>query len=220
MSFYTSTNRPGVFPGVINNCNAQGVCERVCIEVKKVFDACLNQTQISGIDITVTNPTPANPALPLTYVSGISNTIPAVISNVDVVRFDDQPNFARVMADVTITIPVNYLDANGVAGSGLATITVPMDVVLYVPQPSIIPFEITCFGNAVCSTGTYISDLTFNVSLCVSIILKVVAEVDLLVPSYGYCPIPPCTPYEQESCNIFFNLPLYPTAVSPPNNSQ
>ena len=220
MSFYSSTDRQGVFPGYISSGNAQGVCERVCIEVQKVFDACLNQTTIPDLNITISNPNPANPTLPLTFVSAISNLNPATISNVDVVRFDDQPNFARVQADVTIPITVNYLDANSVAGTGSASIVVPMDVVLYVPQPSIIPFEIVCFGNVVCSRGSYVDDLTFNVSACISIILKVVAEVDLLVPSYGYCPIPPCTPYEGDSCNAFFNLPLYPTAVSPPNNNQ
>ncbi len=220
MSFYASPNHIGVFPGIITANNSLGVCERVCIEVKKVFDACLNQSQVPDLNIVVTDLLPANPTLPLTFVSAISNSLPATISNVDVVRFDDQPNFARVRADVTVPLTINYLDANGGAGSGATTITVSEDVVLYVPQPSIVPFEITCFANCVCSSGTYTGDYTFNVTACLSVILKVIAEVDILVPSYGYCPIPPCTPYEADTCHTFFNLPLYPTAVSPPNNNQ
>ena len=45
---------------------------------------------------------------------------------------------------------------------------------------------------------------------------EIVADVDVLVPSYGYCPIPPCTPYTGgDVCPGVFDLPLYPTAVSP-----
>lgn len=41
-------------------------------------------------------------------------------------------------------------------------------------------------------------------------ILKIVMEVELLVPSYGYCAIPPCQNYSQEVCAGFFELPIYP----------
>jgi hypothetical protein len=50
--------------------------------------------------------------------------------------------------------------------------------------------------------------------------VKVVATVDVLVPSYGYTPIPPCTPFtSDEICPGVFDLPLYPTAVSPQSSN-
>ena len=35
----------GIFPGQTNNA-MNGLCERICIQATKVFDACLNQSQI------------------------------------------------------------------------------------------------------------------------------------------------------------------------------
>ena len=39
---------------------------------------------------------------------------------------------------------------------------------------------------------------------------KIVMEVELLIPSYGYASIPPCQEYTQEVCAGFFELPMYP----------
>lgn len=47
-------------------------------------------------------------------------------------------------------------------------------------------------------------------SACVTCILKVSMQVELLVPSYGYCAIPPAQEYSHEVCTGFFELPLYP----------
>ena len=43
-----------------------------------------------------------------------------------------------------------------------------------------------------------------------NIILKVVAVVELLVPAYGYCEIPPCDNFSDSTCDAFFSLPLFP----------
>ena len=85
-----------------------------------------------------------------------------------------------------------YVDANGVEGKGNAVISIPEDVILYVPAPSIIPYTVEAVVSVVAPEGEYTSGLSFNVSACVSVILKVVMDVELLVPSYGYCAIPPC----------------------------
>ena len=53
--------------------------------------------------------------------------------------------------NVDIPITVTYTDANGVAGTGTGTIAVPVDVVLYVPQPSVVPYQVTAFANAICN---------------------------------------------------------------------
>ena len=52
-------------------------------------------------------------------------------------------------------------------------------------------------------------------SACLTVILKVSMQVELLVPSYGYCAIPPAQEYSQEVCTGFFELPLYPQGRSP-----
>ena len=70
MSFYTES-RPGIFPGQTNNIT-NGLCERISIQATKVFDACMNQTQLENYQLTLTDFNPANPTTPLTFISGNS----------------------------------------------------------------------------------------------------------------------------------------------------
>ena len=219
MSFYTDS-RPGIFPGQTNNV-MNGLCERISIQVTKVFDACMNQTQIENYSLTLTDFNPANPATPLTFVSGSSMGSSATVTNLVITRFDDRPNFARVQANINIPVTVTYTDANGVPGTATGVITIAQDVVLYVPQPSLTPIDVIAFGSAVIATATFNPETGgFTISACVTTILKVVAVVDVLVPSYGYTPIPPCTPFTgDEVCPGVFDLPLYPTAVSPQSSN-
>ena len=210
MSFYTES-RPGLFPGKTNNI-MNGLCERISIQVTKVFDACMNQSQLENYSLTLTNFNPANPTTPLSFVSGNSLGGTTTVSNLTITRFGDRPNFARVQANINIPVTVTYTDANNVPGTATGTIVVPQDVILYVPQPSLTPIEVIAFGSAVIQNGTFnptTGRSTGNV--CVTTILKVVAEVDVLVPSYGYCPIPPCQEFSSEDiCPGFFDLPMYP----------
>ena len=120
-------------------------------------------------------------------------------------------NCARVQAVVNIPMEVIYTDAAGVEGKAQAAIAVPQDVILFVPQPSIMPFEVQSVVSAVAPEGTFNSaDGTFIIDCCITVILKVIINVDLLLPSYGYCVIPPAQEYTQEVCAGFFELPLYP----------
>lgn len=219
MSFYTDS-RPGIFPGQTNNV-MNGLCERICIQATKVFDACMLQSQIENYSLTLTNFNPANPVAPLTFVSGSSIGGTATVSDLVITRFDDRPNFARVQANVNIPVTVTYTDANGTPGTATGTITINQDVIMYVPQPSLTPIDVIAFGSAVIATATYNAETGgFTISACITIILKVVAVVDVLVPSYGYCPIPPCTPFTGDDvCPGVFDLPLFPTAVSPQSSN-
>ena len=210
MSFY-SGNRQGCNPGPIAGNPLNGLCEKACIQTRKVFDACMKQLQLENVQIALTGLTPENPVTPLTFVGCSTQTNDVTITDLIVDRFDDRPCFARVSGNVNIPINVNYTDANGVDGSGLGSVVVPIDVVLYVPQPSIIPYQVTAFANAICSGGTYVSGSTFSVDLCVTLITRVVVDAELLIPTYGYCQIPPCQDFTQDICTGFFDLPLYPS---------
>jgi hypothetical protein len=106
---------------------------------------------------------------------------------------------------------VLYTDAAGVDGSATATVNIPVDVLLFVPAPSIMPFTVQAVVSAVAPEGVYNTDTQgFMVSLCATIILKIAMLVELLVPTYGYCALPPAQEYSQEVCAGFFELPLYP----------
>ena len=218
MSFF-SGNRQGCNLGPITGNPLQGLNEKACIQTRKVFDACMKQLQLSNVQVTLTDQDPAAPATPLTFVSCSTQTNDVVINDLVVDRFDDRPCFARVSGNVVIPITVNYTDANGVAGSGTGDVTVPVDVVLYVPQPSVIPYQVTAFANAICSGGRFVDGSTFGIDPCITLIIRVVVDAELLIPTYGYCQIPPCQDFTQDVCTGFFDLPLYPSQqpVNPPN---
>ena len=79
MSFF-SGNRQGCNPGPISGSPLNGLCEKACIQTRKVFDACMQQTQLNDVILNITNLTPANPTYPLTFVSGESSCASAAAS--------------------------------------------------------------------------------------------------------------------------------------------
>ncbi len=211
MSFYTC-NRTGMCPGVMTGNPMNGLCEKACIQVDKVLDAAMRQIQETNVQVTLTNLNPANPVTPLTYVSTAING-DTVISNLVVERLIDKPNFARVSFDATIPIIVTYTDANGVAGTGTSTLVIPNDIVLFIPQPSLVPYRIEVFGAVTSPYGVYVSGSTFSITTCVTLIVRVLVQSEICVPSYGYCPPPPAQEFTQEICSATFDLPIFPTAI-------
>ena len=215
MSFYinnTNPNRPGPMTG--NPVN--GICEKVLIETTKVFDACVTQTTETGVILPLSGFNPANPALPLTYISAVNQLgSEPTVTDLVIDRIDNSPNYANVSMTITVPITVTYRDANGVIGTATSSITVQKCSMLFVPQPSLSPVDIKV--NAVFSSqiGTFIGDNTFTVTGCLQIVVKVTAVVDILVPSYGYPVLPPCQSCQTGSvCPALDNLPLYPTAAN------
>lgn len=211
MSFY-SNFQSDKCPGAITGNPLNGLTEKVCVQAEKIFDACIKQSQMENYSLTLTDLTPATVTYPLTFVSARSTTSTATVTNLNVERQADRP-CARVQATVTIPLEVLFTDATGVDGSATATVSMPVDVLLYVPAPSIIPFSVQAVVSVVAPEGVYNAETQgFTVSLCSTIILKISMPVEVLVPSYGYCVIPPAQEYSQEICAGFFELPLYPQA--------
>ena len=209
MSFY-SNFQSNKCPGAITGNPINGLCEKVCIQAEKIFDACIKQTRIENYALAITDLDPADPTAPLTFVSARSLTSEATVTGLTIDRQQDK-RCARVQATVTIPVEVLYTDAAGVEGSATGTVSIPVDVLLYIPAPSIIPFSVSAVASVVAPEGTFVSTTEgFIVSLCVTVILRVSMPVEILVPSYGYCVIPPAQEYSQEVCEGFFELPLYP----------
>lgn len=197
-------------PGTINGNPLNGLCEKVCVQAKKVFDACMQQSQLNDLVLDITNLTPANPTYPLTFISAKSTTQTGVVSNLLIEPLAERPQCARVKADIIIPMSVAYTDANGVEGVATSTITIPKDVILNIPSASIMPYAVEAVASVVSTQGSYTGLNQFTIDACVSVVLKIVMEVELLIPSYGYTPIPPCQEYTQEVCAGFFELPMYP----------
>ena len=214
MSFYINNTNP-FRPGPLVGNPMNGICEKTLIETTKVFDACVSQSTETGIILPLTGFNPAGPAQPLTYISA-ENQIgsPVTVSNILIERLDQSPNYANVSLTITIPVTVTYRDANGVVGTASSSITIQKCAVLFVPQPSQTPIEVRAQAVFSSRLGTLTDETTFTVTGCIRIVLKVVAEVDLLIPSYGYPVIPPCQACQENNnvCPGIQDLPLYPTA--------
>ncbi|NCA68098.1 MAG: hypothetical protein EOM87_08555 [Clostridia bacterium] len=210
MSFSNNV-RPERTPGPIMGNPINGLNERVCIEVKKVFDACIKQETLAGEIISLTATIPPRVCTPFKFLSARSVTTKGEIENLVVQPIADKPGCARVSCDIKIPLQVCFTDAACITAVGESCITIHKDIILHIPEASVIPYEIEAVCNAVSTIGTYVADATFSVTLCVAIIIKVITDVELLVPSYGYCFIPPCQEFQEEVCEGFFDLPLFPS---------
>ncbi len=209
MSFY-SNFQSDKCPCQITGNPINGLTEKVCIQAEKIFDAAIKQTQLENYALTLTDLSPENPTYPLTFISARSTTAEATVTNLNVDRQADK-HCARVQATLSVPLEVLYTDANGVEGSATATVSINQDVLLYVPAPSIMPFTVQAVVSAVVPEGTFNPDTQgFTVTVCLTVILKIAMSVEILIPSYGYCAIPPAQDYSQEICAGFFELPLYP----------
>ncbi len=196
-------------PGNINGNPINGLCEKVCVQTTKIFDACMMQQSIENT-VTLTNLS-TTPTQPLTFVSGSTTTSQGTITALTITPIADRQGLSRVQATIEIPIQVAYLDANGAAGTGTASLSIAQDVIMCVPTGSVLAPSIAATVNVSVPRGTYVGENTFTITSCVTIILKVQADVNLLIPSYGYCKIPQCTEFSQDVCQGVFDLPLFPT---------
>ena len=237
MSFYSYKNaNPSCCPGTISGNVLDGLDEKICIQVQRVYDSCLQQEQLTNVDVTITSyaqvvntcccnssaccgnetetvPPTSAPVPPITFESCRSSTMDVDIGNLSVERLCDRPCFARVRGRVQIPIDILFTDSRCVEYIGKGVVTVNKDVLLAVPDESIVPFTMEGMASAVCVAGSYRGDNVFRLTVCVTIVLKVLAKVEILVPSYGFCPIPPCEEFADSVCDEFFSLPLFPPAT-------
>lgn len=191
MSFYLN-NTSNCKPCPLKNSGVGSICEKVLIETTKVFDECLSQTQEIGLQLTISAYSPESPTEPLTFISAQATGSGVVVSDVVIDRVADRPNFANVSATITIPVVVTYRDSAGTVGTGTTSISVTKSAILFVPQPSMTPIEVKAMAALVSTSGTYSGNNIFTINACLYVVLKIVGDVDILVPSYGYPQIPEC----------------------------
>ena len=237
MSFYSYKNAAPInSPGEISGSALDGLNERICIQVQRVYDSCLQQEQLDKVDVQITSyaqvvnnccncnynetqQSPSAPVEPFSFESCRSSTSNIDVSNLNVERLCDRPCFARVRGYIEIPIEVLFTDARCVEYIGRGVVRINKDVLLSVPDDSIVPYTLEGLASAICVSGSYRGGNVFRLTICVSIILKVLAQVEVLVPSYGFCNIPPCEEFADNVCDEFFSLPLFPSMNLCDNNT-
>ena len=249
MSFYSYKNaNASCCPGMIAGDATTGLQEKVCVQVKRVYDSALWQEQIDNAVVTITSfaqvnnsgcggnacsqcqscnggcsscgcdgcadtIAPASPPMPpITFESCRSSTTEASIRNLSVERLCDRPCFARVRCTVDVPIDILFVDSRCIEYIGKGVVSVDRDVLLSIPDESIVPYTLEAMASAICVSGCFVGNNQFKMTVCVTIVLKVLADVEILVPSYGFCAIPPAEEFADSVCEEFFSLPLFPAA--------
>lgn len=179
MSFYSYKNaNPNCCPGTISGSALDGLQEKVCVQVKRVYDSAMTQEQLTKQTVTITSyaqvnntctcnacgcqetqetiPPTSAPVPPITFESCRSTTTEGNIRNLTVDRLCDRPCFARVRATIDIPIDILFVDSRCVEYIGKATISVNRDVLLSIPDESIVPYTLESMVSAICVSGTYL----------------------------------------------------------------
>ena len=212
MSYYC--NPKNICPGPIEGSPLTGLNHRVAVCVQRVLDSCQKQIANRNVALHLSGVSPRS-VPPLRLVEATSTGYEASVTDLQVDRLSERPAFARVRCKVTIPLHVSYKDANGQGDFADSVITVPQDVVMFAPRASVFPFRVVAVASANCvpdANATGGTDPAVVVgTACVTIVMKVVADTDILIPAYGFCPAPKCVDYQERICEEFFDLPLYPS---------
>ena len=184
-------------------CTGNGTCEKTCVDVRRVFDACLQQTS-EPLTLTVDFGSET-----VTTITSVVSSGESEISNLIVTPIAGTPN-SRVSYTVTTPITVTGTNAGGTTVTGTSSAEFTLDLIMKVPQDGVIAPEIdaTVIINGVQNAITGGTTVTTNA--CVTIITKVVANVILVVPRYGYPVLPTCQEYTQDACSGIFSAPVFP----------
>lgn len=165
-----------------------------CVIVDKVFASCQQRVCFPQIEVDIGDNTFGR----LRFRPGF------IVPNTLIVTDTDTPNFRRVR--FTVRIPYQVLDPNGNVIAEAYLPDILKDIILYIPDArDEFEFRIVV-ETASDELSTPIrtgNTLTFPVGTF--IIIKVVGTVQLLIPSYGYCPPPPeCTEFSpSDVCEEF-----------------
>ncbi len=208
MSF-CKNQKPEQTPGPICGNPINNLKDKICIEVNKVFDACLKQVPIEDKVLELINIEPCTAPKPYTFVSASSNNN-SKLRNIQVIPINDGCGCSRVKGNIIICFDVEMKDKCGNKVTAIAKLNIPIDIVMFIPKGAVIDTSICATISSIVTSGEIINDEKIKLSACITIIIKVIAPVDILIPTYGYCYIPPCQEYQEDICSGVFDMPLFP----------
>lgn len=189
-----------------------GLCERMCIEVRQVFDGCeRRESNISAI----TQFTDFTGGAPYEFVSirSFGN------STVTDLRTIEGRGCSQVECTINVPLLLTYRDANCNVGTARGTLRINRSVSLQLPSNSLLPFTVEPTVVLFCDNGSFLNADTVSYTYCIVEVLKVIVPADILVPTYGYAVYPDCAECGA-SCPGILTASLFPTEASPRNRAR
>lgn len=164
---------------------ADGLCCRMVIETKRVFDGC----EFTDENATLALVTDAQIPQQATFVS--ARIVQSEFSEYSV--SPGEGGCCRVCGEIVTVFAVTY-SSGGVLTTVRATYRETREVLLRLPTgDSLVPYFIDVSSYMSVASGAIVGANAVSVTGCRLQIIKVTAPVDILVPTYGYCKYPPCT---------------------------
>jgi hypothetical protein len=207
--------------------------ELVCIEIPKVFDQCLIKRCLIFDDGPDTDATDeelrSNPLHKPRIFIGCRN-FQLTLGTVEKIPLMSNPSYKKIIVSFVISFYADYIDSNGETKSELFEIN-RTEVIpkLYCPDSiaqisasfvptgtshdldsEIIKLEMVAeFLDGVFTKDCHDNDV-LDITLGFHLIVKCELIVQLLIPAYGYCPVPPQCEEEPEEnpCEKFERAPV------------
>ncbi|MDA8193683.1 MAG: hypothetical protein M0Z53_06770 [Thermaerobacter sp.] len=192
-----------VTPGPCPSTGCPPPTEIDCIVVDKVYDSCVQTVTLNNECAAL-----AATCIPSTGAA-VSCTITSSSCTIGAITPTSTPNYSVVTAVVSVTLSYTVAPATGTVCTASETFTTTTTATLYLPTGttascSVVSSACTC----VLIPTTTGFNVCCNLSLCV--LLESTATVQLLIPTYGFCVPPTCTP-STVTCPP---SPLYPPQAS------
>ena len=182
----------------------------ICIQARQVIAACRRDIKKENFALEFTLDRSVNPNCPLCLSCVHTAAAPAEISDLSVCPLCDRPGFARVRGNVTFNLEAE-LCADNCPVCGVATVSLPVDLILQVPCNTMLPYMIEAWAAGVVSNATWMCGTCFEVTLCASIVVQVLADTMVSLPGASTCQVNACETYADSVCDDFFSMPLFPT---------
>lgn len=183
-----------------------GLCERVCIRVKKITDGCVSRlTNVKEENVRLSLNGSVAPIPPFTFVSA-ENIVKPAMQNLSVSTMEN--NRVRISYDAAFPVTVTFIDSLNRTFTATGTVVVPRDVVLKIPSDGR-EYAVEIDGKLLSRLGSVDENLFTTFTCCIAIITAIAVSADLLVPSYGECVYPDCNNYDDGACRAVFNTPPF-----------
>lgn len=182
--------------------------ENDCIIVDKVFASCQQRECFPKIEVDLDGKTFES----IKFKPGF--IVPGTLVVTDI---ENRPNFRRVR--FTLRIPFEVITTDGTKISGFLP-NILKDIILFIPDArDEFEFRIVVETSSLVLGQPIQTGKTLTFAVGVFIIVKVVGTVQLLIPTFGYCPEPdPCEEFSPENICDDFDYSPFPDFFPPQFN--
>jgi hypothetical protein len=180
-----------------------GLCQREVIEAVKIYDGRISRIADQPFTVALTN---LGGTAPYTFVSAVNSGTTVVTNLLTTLKSGKK---YTVAFDAVVPVTITHTDVTRTVRQAPSSVTFHRELTLNLPDASVIPYSVSVTTSLSGMIGSFTSGGEATFRACIIQIVKVVAPVDILVPSYGYA-VYPESDDKGSICRGFENLPLFP----------